>query len=135
RKKLQIVLALAIVIAGARAAYIVYERHEALKAEETPKKEAPLKADYYVVPKKLHPYDLKSARELTKQPVWVKVGGQITYYPWDRAARRADWKHDTATLGPLEKLAITDVVTDVPPKAAGSKQVMALFDLDGKAFA
>ena len=58
RKKLQIVLALAIVIAGARAAYIVYERHEALKEDAKPRQEAPLQADYYVVPKKLHPYDL-----------------------------------------------------------------------------
>lgn len=135
RKKLQIVLALGIVIAGARTAYILYERHGARQETVAPRQEAPLKADYYVTPKKLHPYDLKSARELTKQPVWVKVGGQITYYPWDRTRQRADWGHDTATLGPLEKLAITDVVTDVPPKAAGSKQVMALFDLDGKAFA
>jgi len=135
RKKLQIVLALAIVIAGARAAYIVYERHEALKEDAKPRQEAPLQADYYVVPKKLHPYDLKSARELTKQPVWVKVGGQITYYPWDRMRHKADWGHETGTLGPLEKLAITDVVTDVPPKAGGTKQLMALFDLDGKAYA
>jgi hypothetical protein len=135
RKKLQIVLALGIVIAGARAAYIVYERHEAMKEDAAPRQEAPLKADYYVTPKKLHPYDLKSARELTKQPVWVKLGGQITYYPWDRSRHRADWAHETGTLGPLEKLAIADVVTDVPPKANGSKQVMALFDLDGKAYA
>ena len=131
--KLQIVLALAIVIAGARAAYIVYERHEAMKEDTKPRQEAPLKADYYVTPKKLHPYDLKSARELTKQPVWVKVGGQITYYPWDRAAHRADWKHEAGTLGPLEKLDITDVVIDVAPK--GSRQVIALFARDGKAFA
>ena len=131
--KLQIVLTLAIIIAGARAAYIVYERHEAMKEDTKPRQEAPLKADYYVTPKKLHPYDLKSARELTKQPVWVKVGGQITYYPWDRAAHRADWKHEAGTLGPLQKLDITDVVTDVAPK--GSRQVMALFALDGKPFA
>jgi hypothetical protein len=133
RKKLQIVLALAIVIAGARAAYIVYERHEALKEDAKPRQEAPLQADYYVVPKKLHPYDLKSARELTKQPVWVKVGGQITYYPWDRAAHRTEWKHEAGTLGPLQKLDITDVVIDVAPK--GTKQVMALFALAGKPFA
>ncbi len=135
RKKLQIVLALGIVIAGARAAYIVYERHEAMKEEAAPKQDAPLKADYYVTPKKLHPYDLKSAHELTNQPVWVKVGGQITYYPWDPARHRADWGHEVGTLGPLQKLAITDVTTDVPPKANGSKQVLTLFDLDGKAYA
>ncbi|MGB9234987.1 MAG: hypothetical protein WCC04_11275 [Terriglobales bacterium] len=133
RKKLQIVLALGIVIAGARAAYIVYERHEAMNEDSAPKREVPLKADYYVTPKNLHPYDLKSARELTKQPVWVKIGGHLTYYPYDRARHRTDWGHEAGTLGPIEKLAITDVVTDVPPK--GGKQVMALFDLDGKPYA
>ena len=35
-------------------------------------------------------------------------------------------------LGPLQKLEIKDVVTDVSPKAPGMKQVMATFDLDGK---
>ena len=135
RKKLQVVLALGIVIAGARAAYIVYERHEAMKEDVAPKQAVPLKADYYVTPKKLHPFDLKSARELTKQPGWVKLGGQITYYPWDRTRHRAEWGHEAGTLGPLEQLAITDVATDVPPKAGGTKQVMVLFELDGKAYA
>jgi hypothetical protein len=135
RKKLQIVLLLGIVIAGARTAYIVYERHEARNEEAAPKTAAPLKADYYVTPKKLHPYDLKSARELTKQPVWVKVGGQLTYYPYNRARHRTDFGHELGTLGPLEELQITDVVTDVAPKAQGSKQVMALFDLNGKSCA
>ncbi|MFZ0480819.1 MAG: hypothetical protein WAL71_16890 [Terriglobales bacterium] len=135
RKKLQIVLVLGIVIAGARAAYIVYERHEALNEEAKPKQELPLKADYYVTPKKLHPYDLKSARELTKQPVWVKVGGQLTYYPWKRAQHTTDWGREIGTLGSLEKLEITDVVTDVPPKADGSKQVMAIFNFEEKPYA
>jgi len=133
RKKIQLVLLLGIVIAAGRAAYIFYERHEAMKEEAKPRHEAPLKADYYVTPKKLRPYDLKSAHELTMQPVWVKVGGQITYYPWDRATRRADWKHEAGTLGALQKLDVTDVVTDVAPK--GTKQVMALFALNGKPFA
>ncbi len=79
QKKLQIFLVVAIVLAGGRAGYIVYERHEALKEEAKPKQETLLKADYYVSPKKLHPYDLKSARQLTEQPVWVKVGYQLTY--------------------------------------------------------
>jgi len=74
QKKLQVFLVAAIVLAGGRAAYIVYERHEAMKEETRPKQEALLKADYYVSPKKLHAYDLKSVRQLTEQPVWVKVG-------------------------------------------------------------
>jgi hypothetical protein len=135
RKKLQIVLLLGIAIAGARAAWVVYERHEARKEVVAPRQQAPLKADDYVTPKRLHPYDLKSARELTKQPVWAKVGGQLTYYPYDRARHRSDWGHEAGTLGPLQKLEITDVLTDVAREVPGMKEVMARFDLDGTSYA
>jgi hypothetical protein len=135
QKKLQLFLAAAIVLAGGRAAYVVYERHEALKEEAKPTQEAPLKADYYVTPKKLHAYDLKSARQLTEQPVWVKVGYQLTYYPYDRQRKKVDFGREAGTLLPLQKLAIDDVVTDVSPKAPGMKEVMACFSLEGKPYA
>ena len=125
----------AIVLAGGRAAYIVYQRHAAMQEEAKPKQETVLKADYYVSPKRLHPYDLKSARALTQQPVWVKVGYQLTYYPYDRERHKADFAHEAGTLLPLQKLAIQDVVTDVAPKAPGIKQVMAVFTLEGKSYA
>ena len=135
QKKLQIFMVAAIVIAGGRAAYIVYERREALKEEAKPKQETALKADYYVTPKKLHAYDLKSAQQLTEQPVWVKVGYQLTYYPYDRARRKTDFRQEAGLLLPLQKLVIQDVVTDVSPLAPGINQVMACFPLDGKSYA
>jgi len=135
RKKLQMFMLVAILIAGGRAAYIVYERHEAMKEQEKPKQEIAMKADYYVTPKKLRPYDLKSAKQLTEQPVWVKVGYQLTYYPYDRQRHKADFAHPAGTLPPLQKISIQDVITDVSPEAAGTKQVMAVFSLDGKTYA
>ncbi len=135
RKKLQMILLLGIVVAGARAGYIVYERHEALKEDQKPKANLVMKADYYVTPKRLHPYDLKSAKQLTEQPVWVRMGYYHTYYPYSAAAHKTDFGHEEGTLGPLQKLQIKDVVADVSPKAAGTKQVMALFDLEGKEYA
>lgn len=135
RKKIQLFLAAAILIAAARAAYIVYERHEERKEAAQPKQEKGLDPDYYVTPKKLHPYDLKSARELAKQPVWVQVGYGNTFYPYNPARRHTDFSHEAGTLGPLQKLQITDVVTDSSPKTPGEKQVLALFNLDGKPFA
>jgi hypothetical protein len=135
QKKLQILLMATIVLAGGRAAYILYERHEAMKEDAKPKQETALKADYYVTPKKLHAYDLKSARQLTEQPVWVKVGYQLTYYPYDRERHKTDFRHEAGTLLPLQKLAIRDVVTDVSSRAPGIKQVMACFLLDGKSYA
>ena len=132
RKKLQIILLLGIVIAGGRAAWIIYERHEAMKEDNVPKQKAPMKADNYVTPKKLHPYDLKSAQELTKQPEWVKLGGQLTYYPYNRGLHKTEWAHEGGTLGPLEKIQITDVVMETSPKAPGTKQVMAVFEFYDK---
>jgi hypothetical protein len=135
QKKLQLFLLVAIVIAGGRAAYIVYERHEAMKEDTQPKQETALKADYYVTPEKLRPYDLKSARQLTEQPVWVRVGYQLTYYPYERERRKTDFGHEVGTLPPLQKLAIQDVVMDISPQASGNKQVMAVFSLEGKEYA
>lgn len=135
RKKLQIAFSFAIVLVGARAAYIVYGRYEERKRAEQPKQERALKADYYVTPKKLHPYDLKSARELASQSVWVKVGYYHTFYPYDVARRKADFGHSAGTLLPLQKLSIQDVVTDAAPQAPGMKQVLARFQLDGKNYA
>ncbi len=135
QKKLQVFLVAGIVLAGGRAAYIVYERHEAMKEDERPKQEIALNADYYVTPKKLHPYDLKSARQLTQQPVWAKVGYSLTYYPYDVARHKTDFGHEAGTLLPLQKLAIQDVVTDAAPQAPGVKQVLARFALDGKSYA
>jgi len=135
QKKLQIFLAVAIVLAGGRAAYIVYERREAMKEDAKPRQETALKADYYVTPKTVHAYDLKSARQFTEQPVWVKYGYQLTYYPYDSKRHKTDFGHEAGVLLPLQKLAIQDVVTDVAPQAPGNKQVLACFSLDGKSYA
>jgi hypothetical protein len=134
QKKLQVFLVAAILLAGGRAAYVVYTRHEALKEDAKPKQEGLLKADYYVTPKKLHPYDLKSARQLTAQPVWVKFGYQLTYYPYDRERRKTDFGHEAGMLLPLQKLEIQDVVTDISPRAPENRQVLAVFSLDGKGY-
>ena len=134
-KKLQLLLVVAILIAAGRAGYIVYERHEALKEEAKPKQEVAMKADNYVTPKKLRPYDLKSAHQLTEQPVWVRVGYKLTYYPYDAQKHKVDFAHAADTLPPLEKLSIQDVITDTSPEAPGVKQVMAAFSLDGKQYA
>jgi hypothetical protein len=135
RQKLQILLLAAIVLAGGRAAYIVYERHAARKADEQPKPEQTLNPDDYVTPKKLYPHDLKSARQLTEQPVWVRTGYSNTYYPFDPARHKTDFAHEAGTLPPLQKLQVEDVVTEAAPQAPGVKQVLARFALEGKPYA
>jgi hypothetical protein len=135
KQRIQIVLAIAIAVSAARAGYIVYQRRSEAKQEEAAKQAAPLKADYYVTPKKLRPYDLKSARQLTEQPVWVKEGYRYTYYPFDPARKKSEFSKEAGLLLPLEKLNIKDVVLDASPGSPDQRQVMAVFEKDGKSFA
>jgi hypothetical protein len=138
KKWIQITLGAAVVAVGVRVGYILYERHEdylAAQKVELAKKAGYSNADYYVVPKKLYPFDLKSAKQLMQQPVWLKEGYRYTYYPYDGARKRTDFTHEAGLLGPIERLEITDVVTDVPSGAGGRRQVMAVLQKEGKSYA
>jgi hypothetical protein len=136
KQKIQIALALAIAVAALRTAYVLYERHAEGKQESQPVAAAPaLNPDYYVVPKRLYPYDLKSARELTKQPVWVKEGYRYTYYPYNAATHRTDFAHEAGLLLPIQKLDIKDVVTDKAPNSGAQKAIMAVFENEEKSCA
>ena len=128
-KVIQIVLLTAIVAAGIRVYFYFQERQTAFVTEKKP---AALDPDYYVTPKKLYPQDLKDAKELTKQPVWVRIGYTYACFPY---SGHADFQHPAGTLAPLEKLDIKDVVLDRTPGSATEKQVMAVFEKDGKRYA
>jgi len=138
KQRIQLALTLALVVAGLRAAYILYERHEENLAAQ---KQQPVKnvgyanADYYVTPKKLYPYDLKSAKQLTRQPVWVKEGYRYTYYRYDAAARQVDFEHEAGLLLPIERLEIKDVVTALPSGKGQRRQMLAVFQKTGKSYA
>jgi hypothetical protein len=133
KERLQLVMIVAILVSGTRLAYILYERHES--QIEASKQPPPLNPDYYVTPKKLYPYDLKSARQLIDQPVWVKVGYAYTYYPYDPARHHVDFSHEAGKLLPIEKLQIEDVISATSPDAPGEPQVMAVFEKAGETFA
>jgi len=127
---IQIVVLVAIVVAGINLYLTLRERRSGLTVAKQP--EVALDPDYYVTPKKLHPQDLKDAKELTKQPVWVRDGYRYAYYPY---AGHSDFEHPAGTLGPIEKLDIKDVVLDRTPGSPAQKQVMAVFERDGKRYA
>jgi hypothetical protein len=138
KQRIQLALVAAMAIAGIRAGYILYQRHQdALEAERQKQARSVgySNPDYYVSPKKLYPYDLKSAKQLTLQPAWVKEGYRYAFYPYDPAVKKVDFAHDAGTLLPIEKLAIKDVVTAMPPGAGQRKQVMAVFEKEGKSYA
>lgn len=138
KHKIQLALLAALVLATLRAGYILYQRHQDRLRLEQAKKAQNVgysNPDYYVHPKKLYPYDLKTAKQLTQQPAWVKEGYRYTYYPYDPATKKVDFAHEAGLLGPIEKLAIKDVVTATSAAAGHKKQVMALFQKEGKSFA
>ncbi len=129
-KIIQVVLLVAIIAAAINLYLYLRERRSGVP--EPKKQEVALDPDYYVTPKKLHPQDLKDAKELTRQPVWIREGYRFTYYPY---AGHTDFQHPAGTLGPIEKLDIKDVVIDRAPDSGSDKQVMAIFEKDGKRFA
>lgn len=133
RKYIQAFLVVLLIAAAVRLVIIFRERRE--PARQGQAKAAPLDPTYYVVPKKLYPYDLKSARQLTQQPAWVKEGYRYYYYPYDQPQHRTDFAHDAGLLGPIEKLNIRDVVTDFTPGARDQRQVLAVFEKGGKSYA
>lgn len=137
RQKIQIILVLGILAAGVRLAYIFYERHEeaAVQPAKAPVENNVVNADFYVTPRRLHPSDLVSAKQLTRQPVWVKEGYRYSYYPYNRAEQKSDFAHEAGQLLPIQKLKIDNVVYDRTPGAPDQRQIMALFQYEGRSFA
>ncbi|MCI0349951.1 MAG: hypothetical protein L0Z53_11050 [Acidobacteriales bacterium] len=137
-KAVRIALFLGILVAGVRLVWIFWERRadEMRQAEAEQKKVAAsrLEADHYVVPRKLRAYDLKSARELTEQPAWVRDGYRYPYFPYDSTRQKADFHKSAGMLGPIERLEIKDVVTGVSPDSP-QRQVLAVFQKNGQLYA
>lgn len=132
RRLIQTVLAIVMVVVAVRLALIYRGRHQAIEQQQQHQQAAALPSSYYVVPRKLYAYDLKSLQALTKQPVWVKEGYRYTVYPYDR---HTDFKHAAGLLGPLERLQISQVVKDRGPAPAYPQQLMAVFHKDSKSYA
>lgn len=134
-KIIQIVLLVAIVVAAIRLATDLIERSHSAKNAKATTSEPALPPEAYVVPKKLYLHDLKSAQALKQQPVWVKEGYRYAIFPYDKAAKRANFAHDAGTLGPLERLQITAVAAQPTPGAPGQRQILAVFARSGKEYA
>ena len=135
RKRIQIILGIAFVIALVRIAFIYHERHEesVSRRQQQPVSSYKITSDDYVTPPKVFPYDTKSAaKELAGKTVWVRTGNQLAYYPYVAARHSVDFSHQVGLLGPLEKLAIKDAVLQTPPKARNQKQVFVVFNKAGE---
>jgi len=140
-KRIQIILAVLLVLAGIRVYLIYRERHAPVPAQPAAPTNPNFSSDNYVVPTQVHIYDFKSARSaLNGKTAWVKSGYQVTYYPYSGGS--VDFKHPAGLLPPLEKLTITNVIQAVAPNAKGeeiapgvrvhTEQVMAVFHREGE---
>src|SRR5579864_7458229 len=104
KHRIRLALWLLLVIVTARAGYIFYQRHQdrlATEKQMQARNAGYSNPDYYVSPKKLYPYDLKSAKQLTQQPEWVREGYRYTFYPYDPASKRVQFAHEAGLLAPI----------------------------------
>ncbi|MDP9268431.1 MAG: hypothetical protein M3P27_08930 [Acidobacteriota bacterium] len=138
KKVIQGVLLAAFLVAAVRLVMVYRERDEpvaGLTSRARPEVDTGLDADAYVVPKRLHAYDLKSARQqLVGQPAWMREGYRYTLYPV--SGGRVDFGKEAGTLGPIEQITIKDVRLQAAPSAVGGEQLVAVFvRRDGKELA
>jgi len=129
KSRLQIFLIVMFVLAAARVSYILHERNSAATA--TRKLEdgsRALTSDEYVFPKKFYAHDLASAKALVGKPVWVKQGYGNLVYPVAKGS--TDLSHGTASLLPLERLEVRDVLLRPAPSSwkapTGESELLAV---------
>lgn len=147
RQGVFIVVVIVAVAMGIRLFLIFRSRNEPWSIPQQPK--VTLQADDYVVPHKLHAYDLASLRELVGKPVWIQGGYQLTYYPCNAAGKYADLNHESGLMGPIERVDVKGVIEQpAPPKLQWEKvpgsnvrvhldinEVLAVFEKGGKNYA
>ncbi len=107
RRKIQIIFLVIFILLLIRVGLIWKERHDAGQVKQAPTAQ-PLSSDAYVVPPKLHAFDLASARQgLEGKTIWVMAGSQLQYF-----ATHADavaWKQPVGTLPVMDELHVRKV--------------------------
>jgi len=128
KSRIQISLVILLVLAATRVAYIFHERSAAGSVRKVDDGSRGLTSDEYVVAKKFYAHDLASAKALIGKPVWVKQGYGNLVYPVKSGA--PDLNRGTASLFPLERLEVKDIVLRAPPAswkaAAGESELLAI---------
>jgi hypothetical protein len=136
KRVIQVALLVAFVAAGVRLYLIFSDR--GIAGPEKPSArgvDTGLDRDAYVVPKRLRAYDLKSAQALAGKPAWIKEGYRYTYYPYSAATKHVDFNSEAGTLGPIERIEVKEVREQATPSRAGQRQVVAVFEKQGKSYA
>ena len=134
QKRIQLVLAVVLVIAALRVAIVFYERSRPIETRKPPERASSYRItiDDYIHLPKVFPYDLKSAQqELSGKIVWVRAGNQLPYYSYSSATRHVAQDHQSGLLAPLEKLEIKDFVLQNGPRSPRQRQIMMIFNKIG----
>jgi hypothetical protein len=117
RRNIQIVMAVVLVIALARAGYVVYQRRQTDAPSKAPVGQRELKSDDFVFLRSLHAYDVASAKKIEGMTVWVKAGNAVAYF------KPGNLKNEAGVLPPMAKLKVEKV-------AVQGDQVMATFTFE-----
>src|SRR5260370_37796076 len=102
KRRIQIILLVGVLLAGARLGYIFYQRHQA--EAPPPPRFYPLQADDYVRPPKIYAYDLPSAvKELAGKTLWGCTRKNLALFRFKLAAPAAPFAPKVGVLPPLAK--------------------------------
>jgi hypothetical protein len=129
-KTIAIVVTLVLLLAAGLRFFMIYrERQEAAKPAVAA--EPVYTDDQMVLPRRLHQYDLKSARELNGKRIWVFAAGQLNAFP--ATPTHMDYAHPGPLLLGAQPLDVVDFIEGKAPASAysrvpkGDGQVFMLF--------
>jgi len=123
KKRFQVIVAILVAAICLRTAWIFYQRHQGNKPEQKQESYSS-NMDDYVMPPKVHPYDVNSAKkELVGKTIWIRAGNQVPYYSFNPSTHEADLKKQAGLMPPLQPLQVKDVVLQRMPKSLGEGQV------------
>jgi hypothetical protein len=135
RKRTLVIMIVVVALVAARTAYVSYGRSR--PAAPLPKPPSlSLTDDDYVTPRRIVPYDLKSAvQELAGKTVWVRNGNAVPYYRYHTQTHSVDFVSKAGLLPPLDKLQVKGVILQRAPVSLAPgqvaivrKQIMAVFE-------
>jgi len=90
--------------------------------------------DYLVVVPKFNINDRESAQRLVGQTLWVKVGYQAEYFTYP-GSEKSTTDPPSRQFESLEKVVVQRIIERVAPSGGREKEVLLLFQKDGKDFA
>ncbi len=128
RRTIQVFLAAALALAGARTAWILYQRQEPLvRPAKTALPATKLHPDLLVHLPRAYLTDFSSAERMKGSTVWVRDGHRYPHFPFDERTRRTREIKDPPLLPPIQPIRIIAVTRETFP--GGADEVNFVFDL------